>query len=742
MYRIAAIAHLMLGLSVIVANIAFGQSINTVQVTETPGTDVNDAIQDVIVTAQRRSERVQDVPLTVSVQSGEMLARAGISSTIDLPKVFSGLTYSTYGAWAQPNIRGISTTVNGPGADNPVAIYLDGAYLGNQVGGFFDLPDVDQVTVLKGPQGTLFGRNATGGAIQILTLNPSFTPRGSVTLTGGYYDGAKTSREAEEYSVKGYLAGPLTEELAGSLSFFTSHLNGYLSNDVDGSRYGAVSSDLVRGKLLWEPSSAISILASAYYSRRRDQVTQTIRPDSGITAAAEYPGAIYATEPWHVAFDTPSKLSVESVGASVKADIALPHGKLSSQTNYYRTDNEIRVDVDGAQSASCLAAFGCIAFWVKVPDKSVEQEFLYVSDKMGRLSFVAGINAYASEGSEPQRVNDPSKFPNVPGLAGPIFLADALVKTQAYAAFAELNFDLTAHLIGILGERLSHERKVGYGAYTCCDTDLLPQFVDVSWNSSTPRASLRYEFNRSANVYFTYSKGFKSGTVPYSTFTESSAGPESVDAYEIGYKFSGKRATASIAAYYYDYRDLQVVSFSGVSSITNNAATAKIYGADVDAEVELGPGVSLRAAVSYLPNAEFTKYQNAVVYAAPLTPFGLTQYTQDISGSRLFRTPEFTASITGEFSRSLSFGIFSASSTLYHSSGYRFDAASLMVQRAYTTLSADVSLKPAGSRMTYSVWGKNLSSAAYISTQLQAATATGIQNGPPREIGISANYSF
>src|SRR6218665_1251336 len=190
--------------------------------------EAGDASADIVVTAQKRAERLQDVPISLSVQSAERLAEAGVTSTADLSKVVPGLIFAQNEVFSQPAIRGITTNIAVPGAESPVAIYLDGIYISGQTGSFFDLPDVERIEVLKGPQGTLFGRNATGGAIQIITRKPTFETAGSFNVSYGQFTGAGSSRSGGEVQAKGFISTPLTSTLAASLSGYYRTNDGYL----------------------------------------------------------------------------------------------------------------------------------------------------------------------------------------------------------------------------------------------------------------------------------------------------------------------------------------------------------------------------------------------------------------------------------------------------------------------------------------------------------------------------------
>jgi iron complex outermembrane receptor protein len=176
-------------------------------------------LSEVVVTTQRRSERLQDVPISVVAQTGEQLNKAGVTSVKDITFLVPGVKIDQTSNYVQPAIRGISSAVTGPSTDAPVAVYVDGVVQPNQSANHFEFADIDRIEVAKGPQGTLFGRNATGGAISIFTKAPSFTPKGDLTLGYGNFN---------RVLAKGFLTGPLIDGvLAASISAYYEHHKGY-----------------------------------------------------------------------------------------------------------------------------------------------------------------------------------------------------------------------------------------------------------------------------------------------------------------------------------------------------------------------------------------------------------------------------------------------------------------------------------------------------------------------------------
>ena len=240
-----------------------------------PGTSTRRAaneIEEIVVTVQRRTERLRDVPLSVTSQSAEALEAAGIVSIQDLPQKVPSLTFGTTGGWALPSIRGVNAGITGIGAESPIAIYIDGAYRSNPVGNIFDLPDTMSLDVLRGPQGTLFGRNATGGAISIHTRDPEFVPTGKFGVSTGQFGGDGV-KESLQTTYKGFISAPLVDEvLAASASVYYQKTDGYITDDVSGNAMGDSDNQLYRAKLLYMPDPDVRILASAAYGELTDRI--------------------------------------------------------------------------------------------------------------------------------------------------------------------------------------------------------------------------------------------------------------------------------------------------------------------------------------------------------------------------------------------------------------------------------------------------------------------------------------
>ncbi len=691
-----------------------------------------DSLAEVVVTAQKRSERLQDVPITVAALSEQDLSRAGVESTRDLPSVVSGLVWSHQNAWVQPSLRGVYTNVAAVGAPSPIAIYLDGVYQPMQAGTIMDLADVSRIEVLKGPQGTLFGRNATGGAISIYTLDPSFTPTGKLSLSGGAYDGG-TAKTSGHYNATAFASGPLVgDTLAGSISGYYDRTDGYYTNDVTGARAGTIDSAVFRGKLLWKVTDRLQVVGTAFYIHRYDEATEAGIPFGGAqsTPASFYPDAVISTQPWHYSFDGPQTgVKIQERGGSIKATADFDAGTLTSITGYSNYGVLHRGTGHAAYSPQCVATFGCIVALIATPDEAWSQEFDFASRQMGRFRYVAGLFGFYNKVSE----HDDYNF----GL----FTDHSVIKNTSYAAFAEGTYDITDQLSAIAGVRVNHDKLQALGSYFGAP---IAQYAQKGWTSTTPRVSLIYKLNPAVNTYFTYSQGFKAGIVSGQATTQPPADPEKISAYELGLKVAQDRYSLNVAAFAYDYRGLQAEVFNqDLVTVPLNAARARIYGLDFDSVAKVNHELQVGLNLTYLPKAEYSSFPNAIAVVPPLTPFGLTtDPAYNASGSRLLVTPKITGTLSGTYTKEIAAGVVEATASVYHSSKFIWEYTGFTNTGAYTLLNGQVSFSPGGTQFKYSVYGRNLTNKAYIQGALPTYVGREAIYAAPREVGLKLDYSF
>lgn len=665
----------------------------------------------IVVTAQRRSERLTDVPVSVTALSSETIAAAGITDTYSLQQISPGLRMERLGGYTQPSIRGVTAGSTSPGSEANVAMYVDGIYQPNQAANTIDLPDVARVEVLKGPQGTLFGRNATGGAIQIFTREPSYQTTADFTVSYGRFD---------NFAVKAFIAAPLVEDrLAFSISGAYEDMDGWNRDLVNGGSIGKIESRLIRAKLLFEPVDGVKFTLGGQYSRRRDESLFAYSALNGNTL-----GPKVGIRPYDVAVNTPSLTETESWNVSFKSAFDTSIGTFSTLTAYSKTQLDISADGDASPDQ-------IISFTIDSPDKNFTQEINFASEKFGPVSVVAGLFYY----------RDDSGYDPLIGFFPAPFVNFADVTTRAYAAYAEANVDIAPGLVGIAGIRYSREKRtvqyVGGDAAMFVGTDLHKK----TYSAWTPRFSLRYEIAPRTNIYATYSKGFKSGVYDLNGTATTPVNPEKIEAWEAGFKTSQGLFDLNIAAFYYDYKDLQVQINSGGFDLLTNAGEARNYGADIEGTLRLSPEFQISGGFAYL-HARYRNYPDATILV-PNPGGGNTPVSNvDLSGFKVTRAPTWTLNLNAQYEREFSFGTIALMGNMYHTDDVPLEQSGRLQQDAYTMFNGSISFRPLDSNFKFTLWGKNLSNEKVIQGSFFTGAGDQVSYAPPRTYGISANYAF
>jgi iron complex outermembrane recepter protein len=701
-------------------------------------------IDEIVVTAQRVAERPVDVPISLTTLSAQRLETAGVTSTLQLPTVVPGLRMDRIGGFLAPSIRGISTSITAAGGEANVATYIDGVYVGGSYAGTFDLPDISNIVVSKGPQGTLFGRNATGGAILVTTRDPSFTPTGRIYASIGRFS---------DQTVKGFISGPIIDDkLAGSLSLYERTSDTYYRSVAPNLKLRNIKSALVRGKLLFTPNDDLSFRLTGYRTDSQDPTPACATPFNGISTARAFPGAIVPTEPYDIAQDCNSKLS--TTGASLKGTWKSSLGSFNTLIAYNKS--KLR-ELDPSTYAYIPGGINT-AYTAIGPDKNFQAEVTLASVKYGGFSYIAGINYYHdNNGLAPLIVIN--TIP--PASTVSLF---ARQTSTAYAAFSELTYQLSDHLRIVGGLRYSVERRevagnfiFGRGSFEIPPTGWVKKGHDTS-QGLTPRVSLTYNFNPDTNAYFSYTTGFKSAS--YNTASAATApvgaislvDPEKVHAFEVGFKTAPRTwYSFNAAAFLYKYKNQQVATNRpscapnggpcvNLSTISN-AASSTMYGVDLEGTIRVNDNWSVHSGASLL-SAKYDKFPFAQVNVPAPGNVGNVPRSIDAKDNWLVRAPQFTISGNVTYKKEFEPGTLTLTGDIYHSSKYFFTPANDYQQPAYTTIDAQASWNISQPNVTFSVWGKNLTNNTVIMATFIQATATGYSYLPPRTYGMSVSYDF
>ena len=661
---------------------------------------------DIVVTAQRREERLKDVPLTVLAVTGNDLATSGATSSRDLQALVPGLTITSTGQYTQATIRGVGTSITN--GESPVSVYVDGVYFASQIFSVFDLLNVESVQVLKGPQGTLFGRNATGGAILVNTKNPTNTFTGKFVGSYGRFDDVRLA---------GYLSGPLSDTLSADLVASYHDDNGYSKDILSGVRLSTYREYNVRGKLLYQPTDATSLRLIADWGVLNDSAGNTVRPFPGTKTSIA--GAIVPDDPYELALSFTPYSRNRGGGFSAELTHKFPNMTVKSLTAYRSTYHHGFSDQDRTVAPVSRVE-------VEVDQKVLTQEVTLASTGSSPLQWIAGAYYFKEKRENPT-------------LSNGALVVDASVDTSAYAGFGELTLKATDSLKLIAGVRYSNE--TGKITQVRGSGNPLVSHGKVKFDAWTPRVSAVLALDPDSNIYATYSQGFKSGLINATTFAGAPILPEKLSAYEIGYKRSSNGITLNLSGFYYDYKDLQLSARTpaGLSFILN-AANAKIYGIDADFTARITPELRLRGGVNWT-HSEYQNFTQAPFFV-PAPAGGNTAATGDASGNPLIRAPEFTGNLGLSYRRAFESGTLLASGSAAYNSGFAWTVDNRVRQPDYALVNAELGWAWNEDKYRVTLWGRNLTNAVYGQGVSVTGFADAVAYARPRTYGVSFEVGF
>src|ERR1700722_20202412 len=484
-----------------------------------------DALQEIVVTAQRRRENLQDVPITVTAVSADSLTAVGITNTADLVNVVPGMLVQTSAGYSLPHLRGVGITAIGAGIENSVALYVDGVYRGVSSSDAVSLNNIAQVEVEKGPQGTLFGRNATGGLIQVTTLDPTSDFSASAHVGYGNYHTVRSD---------GYISGG-TDFLAADLAVQSTHQGeGYGTNLGTGQDINRIDLDLsVRSKWVLHPVDGTKLTL----------ILDNAETDNSLSALRNYqnfpniyypPGSTPNLPTLDVNDDAQPLRRMHEQGASLQLDQDLNSVQLVNTVAYRRDLYTYNVDFDlGPQPYSVNDT--------RQEDNQLTEELRLLSNSTGPLTWMTGLFYYgAHNGFEPQNIYFSGTAVNPAKPVTHIF-NETVQTTHSVALFGQATQKLTEATALTVGLRYTEEKRALLGAETGYLNGVIPVSlanVDTNFRTHTPtwRIALDHHFTDDVNGYVSYNRGFKSGGYNVPAPALPAYSPEKLDAYEAGLK--------------------------------------------------------------------------------------------------------------------------------------------------------------------------------------------------------------
>lgn len=747
-------------------------------------------LSEVLITARRRSEEVQKVPIPISVVGGPRIEESGSFNVNRVKELVPTVQlYSSNPRNTTLIIRGLGSTfgLTNDGIDPGVGFYVDGVYYARPAATSLDFIDIEQIEVLRGPQGTLFGKNTTAGAFNITTRLPSYTPGGTVELSYGNYGfiQAKTS-----------ITGPLTKNLAARVSFSGTQRDGVIEHVATGKMINDLNNLGFRGQLLFNPSSKVEIiLAGDATSQRPEGYAQVV---AGVVETQRAPyrrfeqiiSDLNYQLPSRNAFDrkvdhdTPWRSNNDLGGISLNADITLGEGILTSTTawRYWNWGPSNDRDFTGLPVLSQSQA--------PSRHEQFSQEIRYAGDFTNKLSGVFGVfflsqnlktSPYHTEesGAAQWRFSQSSTSPlwATPGLLdGYGIRTYSTLESVGAALFGQLDWAITEKLHFLPGIRFNYDQKSvdfnreTYGGLQTTDPALLAiqrsvyasqQFIaDVEDQNWSGQATLTYQFNDKINTFGTFSTSYKPvginlGGLPTANgqplLELAEVKPEFVRHFELGVKTTPVKGSSLNVTFFntniQDYQTLVQTAEVGVNrGYLANAEEVRVSGLELDGNVRLSPFISLNAAMAYT-DAMYVSFPNAPV---PLEETGGESAFKDISGGRLPGVSKWAGTLGGEYSKPAKF--FKKSGTFFFGTDlfYRSEFSSSPSPSRYLNVEGYALVNArTGFRVTEGfsafVWARNLLNQNYYEQLLPAAGNAGHYAavlGDPLTYGMTFRYAF
>lgn len=750
-------------------------------------------LEEIVVTSRRREETAQNVPIPISVVGGPLIEQTGAFNVNRVKELIPSVQlYSSNPRNTGLNIRGLGSPfgLTNDGLDPGVGYYVDGVYYARPAATTLDFIDIDQIEVLRGPQGTLFGKNTTAGAFNITTRKARFTPAADFEVSYGNY-GYVQARSS--------VTGPLSKKLAGRLSFSGTQRDGVIENVRTGKFINDINNLGFRTQLLYIPSDNTTITISADHSRQRpDGYAQVVagvvptkraayRQFNAIIADLNY--TLPSDNPFDrkIDTDTPWNSGNDLGGASVNVDTKIGPGTLTSTTawRYWKWDPSNDRDFTGLQALAKSQNPSDHSNW--------SQEVRYAGEFSSRFSGVVGLFALGQEiktngteesGAAQWRFSQSSTSPlwRTPNLfEGYGIKTTSSIKSLSAAAFANFDWEVIKNLHVLPGIRFNYDQKdvsydrVTYGGLQTTDPALLAlkngvysnqaYVADADEKNLTYQLTVSYRATKRANTFATYSTSFKPVGVNVAGLPTISGAvatdlavikPEYVTHVEVGAKTTPlENFTLNVTVHNTDIKDYQTNVQSPEIGVNRgyiaNAEKVNVRGVEVDANLKANKNFSFYGALA-VTEGKYVRFTNAPL---PLEETGKTVdgaqvAFADISGGRLPGISKWAGSVGGEYSTPAKFlreaGRFFVAFDVYYRSEFSSSpspSAYLNID-GYTLLNGRVGFR-ASAGTSVSLWARNLLDKNYFEQLLPAGGNAGHYAGvlgDPRTFGVTLRHTW
>ena len=706
----------------------------------------DNALEEVVVTATKRSVALQDLAGSANVLGADKLGPGGIQEVRDMQVDIPNLSLGDQFGFARVFMRGIGMTSIDIGGEGAVAFLQDGAIVPRPAAQLMGMFDLDQVEVLRGPQGTLYGRGATAGAINMVTAKPGKELGGYLSVTAGNYGLAQ---------FKGAIDVPMGDAVSMRLAGSLDSRDGYGNNIFTGSDINDRDASAYRATFVYDAGGPLTATLSAQYYEEDDNnyafsyfgqsEGSSIPVPFGVpilggNTVGMVGGGFYDInsdqEPINdrdgqlinltIDYAFNDRWSIKSITSSqsmdrfLRDDLDSTDANLFGQNNYTEESDSFGQELILNYSADRLDVLGGVMYF---------EEDLYGEVRVP-LTNLCFLLAPAACGTP---VGD--------FLNGGNYLQDGDVDIEAWGAYVEANYSISDKWSLIAGLRYNYEERDGTGSFIFDAISLnVPTNQRESWNDLTPRITLQYSPNDNMLLYATYTEAFKSGVINTGS-TSPPLDPETVDAFEVGLKGQNASGTLrySVAAFFYDYQDMQISFVDETSTVsTVNAAEAENSGIELEVDGSLGNGFAFDFYLTYL-NAEYQEFFNGD-YA---NGFAIT----DLSGNTLPNAPESTAKLGLTWEGAVGGGTLTVRGEAYYQDDVYFTEWNRedAYQKSYEQINASVDYSW-NDQWLLSLWGRNLSDEEVMSNNIITAPLyDSLRVGavlPPRTYGATVTYQF
>jgi iron complex outermembrane recepter protein len=679
-------------------------------------------LEEIVVTAQRRAESLQNVPIAVEAISGANALARGVFDTSSLNDVVGSLSVTSLGPQNLIYLRGVGGNLAGPNSETSVATYVDGVYIYAGDQNQFPLNAIDRVEVLKGPQGTLFGRNATGGLIQFITKDP--TPDPHAEVSAGYGNYATTTESL-------YATSGLTDSLAANVAIYAKNqANGWGHALTTGEQIYSENDLDIRTKLLFTPNDRTRITATFSYANQRS----TMWNPQDIPGIVGVDGLVPIVGRFNSQSNSPTYFTSVDYFGSLRIDYDLGFARIVSTSAYDKVYPVLVTDAD--YTALNLVAVPTSNQYAQ----NAQQEIQLIGNPTPRLTWMAGANFFWAQAGFYPITEEGLALEPLPSVS---LFAEQI--TRAGALFGQTTLTILPDTNLTTGLRYTYESITRpTGTEETGDTLLTTLGHEhTSYSDPTWRLSLDHKFTDVIMAYVSYNRGIKSGG--YNLLASAlvpSYQPEKLNAYEVGLKteWLDHRLRFNAASFLYKYSNMQVQEVELGGNETLNAAAATLYGVDTDFAASITSNLTVDGSLSYL-HGRYTKYPNAQGYTASPSQGG--SFTFDADGRTTLFSPTSSGNIGTTYTLPSVVGDFRGNVTVTYQEKIYTSADNRLQIPGYALLNGSIAWSPRNnSAWEVRLWTKNLTNKLSYNSRDESATGDFQVFAPPRTYGISVTSKY